>query len=132
MFVGGENVSTVLLVTRPGLAVGTFVETTTGRAVGVNADTGCGASVPTLLIFGVSFGACVIVVVGNDVAVVLGNFVLVVFGNSVTVVVGCTVVGVTVVVDADGTVLVSVKLNYYKHLLCIYFTCSQGRSIKLK
>ena len=70
-FVGGAFVPAVVSVARLGLGVGIFVETVTGRAVGVNADTGIGAFVPFVLCSEVTSGGNVIVVVGRAVIVIV-------------------------------------------------------------
>lgn len=70
-FVGGAFVPVVVSVARLGLGVGIFVETVTGRAVGVNADTGIGAFVPFVLCSEVTSGGNVIVVVGRAVIVIV-------------------------------------------------------------
>ena len=106
VFIAGDAVSNGLFVTKLGLNVGTFVETTIGRAVGVRSDTGCGASVPVLLRFGVSLGIGVIVVVGNDVEGSVGQLVTVVGGNEEM---GLVRNGVIFVVIVDITVVETIK-----------------------
>ena len=106
MFIAGDAVSNGLFVTKLGLNVGTFVETTTGRAVGVRSDTGCGASVPVLLRLVVSLGIGVIVVVGNDVEGSVGQLVTVVGGNDEM---GLVRIDVILVVIVDITVVETIK-----------------------
>ena len=108
VFIAGDAVSNGLFVTKLGRNVGIFVETTTGRAVGVRSDTGCGASVPVLLRFVVSLGIGVIVVVGNGVEGSVGQLVTVVGGNDEM---GLVRNDVILVVTVDITVVETIKIN---------------------